>query len=89
MATRICSIYNTVSGFHSYCDSPVFWCSVLTTDGLNVWHVQIATGGKGSQEGSNISSTLEAFGRLLVALPVINLQIHQRAKKKPQSVIQP
>lgn len=47
-----------------------------TGDSFNIGHIQIPAGGQGTKECSNICSTLEALGRLLVTLTVINLQIY-------------
>lgn len=62
---------------------PTCVCLTLTCDRLDVVrHIQIATGSQSSEEGCHVVGVLEALGGLLVALPVVYLQVHHRADGK-------
>jgi len=53
-----------------------------TGDGLDVRHVEVAAGGQRAEEGGHVGGALETLGGLLVALAVVDLQVHHRAARR-------
>jgi len=53
-----------------------------TGDSFNVGNIEIPTSGQRSEERGYICGALEAFTGLLVALPVVDLQVHNRPMRR-------